>query len=298
MSKIFIQDFIFQPARKTAAEWEAENPVLKDGEVGVELGDPAAVKIGDGVTPWNGLEYSLNNAAKQDKWAETAESNTSDGKKRTTLTGKAGHYLTLKSQESISVEGRGIELKPSNGCLKLNSGNGSGKVKVQNVAEPTAPTEAATKNYVDTHTASGQESKSGSISLTVTCARNSDKSVTSTVAAEFGYHITGNIMLLYSKEAPQAVSIPAGEHIVGIEGSVPHGMTVSLPEMFPFEEQYSTGIPAGFVRSANSTESEVRNLLLVNKGGGAFRIFQQGKTYISNEDSATYACISAVVPVE
>lgn len=150
MSKIFIQDFIFQPARKTAAEWEAENPVLKDGEVGVELGDPAAVKIGDGVTPWNGLEYSLNNAAKQDKWAETAESNTSDGKKRTTLTGKAGHYLTLKSQESISVEGRGIELKPSNGCLKLNSGNGSGKVKVQNVAEPTAPTEAATKNYVDT----------------------------------------------------------------------------------------------------------------------------------------------------
>ena len=35
MSKIFIQDFIFQPARKTAAEWAEENPVLRDGEFGV-----------------------------------------------------------------------------------------------------------------------------------------------------------------------------------------------------------------------------------------------------------------------
>lgn len=149
MSKIYLKS-IFMHRSDTAENWSEKNPVLKKGEAGVELGNPAAVKIGDGETPWNALEYSAANALKQDKFASVTETGTSDGKKRTTLTGKAGNYVTLKSQESLSLEGRGIELKPSNGCLKLNSGNGSGMVRVQNVAEPTVPSEAATKNYVDT----------------------------------------------------------------------------------------------------------------------------------------------------
>lgn len=42
--------------RGTAAEWAAENPVLNSGEPGVET-DTEQVKVGDGITAWNGLGY-------------------------------------------------------------------------------------------------------------------------------------------------------------------------------------------------------------------------------------------------
>ena len=59
MSKIFIKDFIFQPARKTLAEWQSENPVLRDGEFGVvsDGTETEWLKVGDGVTAWNSLPY-------------------------------------------------------------------------------------------------------------------------------------------------------------------------------------------------------------------------------------------------
>lgn len=40
--------------RGTAAEWAAQNPVLGDGEIGVER-DSSIFKVGDGVTPWADL---------------------------------------------------------------------------------------------------------------------------------------------------------------------------------------------------------------------------------------------------
>lgn len=46
-----------QLARGTAAEWTAANPILADGEPGVET-DTHKIKIGDGVTAWNSLAYS------------------------------------------------------------------------------------------------------------------------------------------------------------------------------------------------------------------------------------------------
>ena len=59
MSKIFIEDFIFQPARKTLAEWQSENPILRDGEFGVvsDGTETEWLKVGDGVTAWNSLPY-------------------------------------------------------------------------------------------------------------------------------------------------------------------------------------------------------------------------------------------------
>lgn len=59
MSKIFIEDFIFQPARKTLAEWQSENPVLRDGEFGVvsDGTETEWLKVGDGATAWNSLPY-------------------------------------------------------------------------------------------------------------------------------------------------------------------------------------------------------------------------------------------------
>lgn len=47
-----------QLRRDTAANWTSENPVLGLGEPGIET-DTYKVKLGDGSTPWNSLDYSL-----------------------------------------------------------------------------------------------------------------------------------------------------------------------------------------------------------------------------------------------
>ena len=48
----------------TAANWTSVNPVLLEGEVGIET-DTKKQKIGDGSTPWNGLQYNLGSTALQ-----------------------------------------------------------------------------------------------------------------------------------------------------------------------------------------------------------------------------------------
>ena len=48
----------FQLRRDTAANWTSTNPVLALGEPGVET-DTLKVKVGDGVTAWNSLGYSI-----------------------------------------------------------------------------------------------------------------------------------------------------------------------------------------------------------------------------------------------
>lgn len=45
-----------QQRRATAAEWAADNPVLADGELGMDT-DSRLMKMGDGVTTWNSLSY-------------------------------------------------------------------------------------------------------------------------------------------------------------------------------------------------------------------------------------------------
>ena len=46
-----------QQRQDTRAAWEAANPVLLDGELGLVSDDQGLYKMGDGVTPWNGLPY-------------------------------------------------------------------------------------------------------------------------------------------------------------------------------------------------------------------------------------------------
>lgn len=41
----------------TAAAWAANNPVLLEGEMGIES-DTHKFKFGDGITTWNGLSYA------------------------------------------------------------------------------------------------------------------------------------------------------------------------------------------------------------------------------------------------
>lgn len=49
----------FQFRRGNSAEWEEINPILNAGEPGFAI-DLGNFKIGDGVTPWNELEYMKN----------------------------------------------------------------------------------------------------------------------------------------------------------------------------------------------------------------------------------------------
>lgn len=49
---------LIQLRRDTAANWTSANPVLAQGEPGVET-DTDNMKIGDGVTPWNTLAYVI-----------------------------------------------------------------------------------------------------------------------------------------------------------------------------------------------------------------------------------------------
>lgn len=46
----------FQFRRDLPANWTAQNPILLDGEMGIERGT-GLFKLGDGVTPWNSLPY-------------------------------------------------------------------------------------------------------------------------------------------------------------------------------------------------------------------------------------------------
>jgi len=48
--------------RDTAANWTQENPVLAEGEPGLET-DTGKIKYGNGTTPWNSLDYSGAGAA-------------------------------------------------------------------------------------------------------------------------------------------------------------------------------------------------------------------------------------------
>ena len=50
---------IIQIRRDTAANWTSANPVLAQGELGVET-DTDKIKIGDGSTAWTSLEYLID----------------------------------------------------------------------------------------------------------------------------------------------------------------------------------------------------------------------------------------------
>jgi|SRR5689334_18064643 len=53
-----------QIRRDTGANWASANPVLSDGEIGIEKdATPIKFKIGDGTTTWNSLDYFTSDSA-------------------------------------------------------------------------------------------------------------------------------------------------------------------------------------------------------------------------------------------
>ena len=55
----------FRPRRSTRSEWENYNPILLEGEMGIEVPDTGVgtglvkIKFGDGHTPWTDLPYGV-----------------------------------------------------------------------------------------------------------------------------------------------------------------------------------------------------------------------------------------------
>ena len=101
----------FQLRRDTAANWTSANPVLDLGEPGVET-DTLKLKIGDGSTPWNSLDYSVIR-----DFAELAN-------KPTTLAGYGITDAATSAQGSLAD----TALQPGDGLSGAFTGDVTGSV--------------------------------------------------------------------------------------------------------------------------------------------------------------------------
>ena len=104
-----------QLRRGGAQEWQNANPILAQGELGIEL-DTGRFKIGDGVTAWNTLRYerpveSVSNTANT-LVQRDADGNFQAGTVTATVIGNASTATRLSSARQIQlltdVQGSGI----------------------------------------------------------------------------------------------------------------------------------------------------------------------------------------------
>lgn len=130
--------------RGTATQWNGVGGtvILEDGEVGVNITDNS-FKIGDGTTPWNGLEYHYPDNLNEAKYLQLLGGNTISGNQgltgNQTVTGNlsVAGVTTLTGQTSITGA------TSVTGTLNVNNN------LISNVATPTAEHHAANKLYVD-----------------------------------------------------------------------------------------------------------------------------------------------------
>ena len=97
-----------QLRRGGAQEWQNSNPILAQGEFGVEL-DTGRIKIGDGVTSWNTLRYerpieSVSNTANTLVQRDT-DGNFSAGTITGTLIGNSATSSRLASSRQLQLAG-------------------------------------------------------------------------------------------------------------------------------------------------------------------------------------------------
>ena len=144
-----------RPRGDIAANWNKANPILKQRELAFEwetsigVGKPR-FKIGDGVTAWKDLPYSIDATG---YWDELSE----EDKKVLANTG---------SPDSI-------RLKTNNGTLEYNgekavfqkndSGDGNTDCIIEGVANPTEDNQATNKKYVDDKTQTASDTIQGTV---------------------------------------------------------------------------------------------------------------------------------------
>lgn len=147
----------------SAATWATKNPKLARGEVGIEI-DTGLVKVGDGVTNFNELDY-INAHSDVDGVLTTLV----DNKITVADYGKSYWYYDENNLEEVQVNETDltkwptrVELEVKNGVARwvrpkatYNPMQGTlDGVLVTLARDPLANSEASTKNYVDTTIAS------------------------------------------------------------------------------------------------------------------------------------------------
>jgi len=147
----------------SAASWAAKNPKLARGEVGIEI-DTGLVKVGDGTTNFNGLDY-INTHNDVDGILTTLVNN----KVTVADYGKSYWYYDENNLEEVQVNETDltkwptrVELEVKNGVARwvrpkstYNPIQGTlDGVLVTLARDPQTNNEASTKNYVDTTVAS------------------------------------------------------------------------------------------------------------------------------------------------
>ena len=147
----------------SAATWATKNPKLARGEVGIEI-DTGLVKVGDGVTNFNELDY-INTHNDVDGVLTTLV----DDKITVADYGKSYWYYDENNFEEVQVNETDltkwptkVELEVKNGVARwvrpkatYNPMQGTlDGVLVTLARDPLANSEASTKNYVDTTVAS------------------------------------------------------------------------------------------------------------------------------------------------
>ena len=91
-----------QLRRDTASNWSTNNPVLAEGEIGIEI-DTTLMKVGDGTSAWNDLPYMNDLGIKLTQFTVTSSSGsaTVDWKNGTNA------VITLTENTTISFSNPG-----------------------------------------------------------------------------------------------------------------------------------------------------------------------------------------------
>ncbi len=88
--------------RGTAAEWTTANPVLAEGELGVEL-DTSLFKVGDGSTAWTALAYGGLEGPQGNSGATIAAVRSVSGASGALMAGDEGALIVCDEVASILV---------------------------------------------------------------------------------------------------------------------------------------------------------------------------------------------------
>ena len=98
---------IIQIRRDTALNWASVNPVLAQGEMGLET-DTELMKLGDGVTAYNSLNYFVTSQTNVGITGGTIDGTVIGG-----TTAAAGTFTTGQFNTSLNVAGSDAALAAS-----------------------------------------------------------------------------------------------------------------------------------------------------------------------------------------
>ena len=144
-----------RPRGDIKSNWEKANPVLKQRELAFEWDNTIGVgkprfKIGDGVTAWNNLPYSMDATY---YWDELSEEN-----KKILITNGSFDNIRLKTNKGfIEYDGEKVVFQ------KNDSGDGNTDCVIEGVADPSEDNQAANKNYVDNKTQTASDTIQGTV---------------------------------------------------------------------------------------------------------------------------------------